>query len=110
MKPRRFPLSAVLAILLAAATAVRADSDGWEDDDHDYDRARRASERGEILPIGEILARLGEQVPGKVLDLDLEREHGSWIYEIKVLDARGRLLELKVDARSGRVIRHEDDH
>ncbi|MGD2020700.1 MAG: peptidase M4, partial [Thiohalocapsa sp.] len=44
--------------------------------DHDHDRARAALERGEVLPLAEILASVTAQVPGDVVEVELEREHG----------------------------------
>ena len=101
-----------LALMVAAGSSL-ASSSGferrWEDDDHAYDRARRALERGEIRPISELLERLRTQVPGEVVGIEFERGHGKWVYEFKVIDEGGRLLEVYVDARTGDVISMEED-
>ena len=76
----------------------------WDDNDEDHDRARRASAGGQILTMTELLGRIHTQVTGRILDMELEHEDGAWIYEIKVLDPEGRLYELVVDAKSGRVL------
>ena len=80
---------------------------------HDHERAREARLRGEIRPITEILHHIGEQVPGEVIGLELEREKRAgqpvWIYEIKILTPDGRRLEIEVDARNGRIQELEDD-
>jgi uncharacterized membrane protein YkoI len=55
--------------------------------------------------MSEILARIRPQAPGRILDTELEHEHGAWIYEIKLLDPKGRLYELAIDAHSGRILR-----
>lgn len=81
----------------------------WEDHDHSYDRARRAVGRGEILPMAQVLERLQAQVRGEVVDVELEREHGRWVYEFKIIDTKGRLLEVYVDAQTGAVRSVEDD-
>lgn len=81
----------------------------WEDDDHSYDRARRASERGEILSLEEIYARVATQVPGRVLETELEHEHGGWVYELKILDPQGRLQDVSLDARTGLVLPERHD-
>ena len=39
----------------------------------------------------------------------LERENDRLIYEIKVLTATGRVREVEVDARTGAVLKIEDD-
>lgn len=81
----------------------------WEDDDHAYDRARRAVDRGEARPITELLERLKTQVPGEVVGVEFEREHGRWVYEFKIIDSGGRLLEVYVDAQTGTVLSMEED-
>lgn len=79
----------------------------WADDD-DHDRARKALQAGEVLPLKTILERVERSHPGQVMDVELEREHdsrgGRWIYKLKVLQPDGALLRLKVDAREGTVL------
>ncbi|MGD2021176.1 MAG: PepSY domain-containing protein, partial [Thiohalocapsa sp.] len=75
----------------------------------DHDRARAALERGEVLPLAEILASVTAQVPGDVVEVELEREHGAWVYELKVIAPNGRVLEVLVDAAAGRLLAHEED-
>jgi hypothetical protein len=81
---------------------------GWDDEDRSYDRARRATERGEILPLSEIFERALARFPGRVLEAELERKRGRWVYELKVLDAGGRLFEVYLDASTGEVLEHEE--
>ena len=40
----------------------------------------------------------------QVLELELEREDGRWIYEVKLLQADGQLLKLDLDARTAEVL------
>ena len=37
--------------------------------------------------------------------MELEREDGRWVYELKLLQNDGRLLKLAVDARDGLVLK-----
>lgn len=79
----------------------------------DHDRARHALDRGEVLPIAEILSRVGEQVPGDLLELEFEREEGHghpvWVYELKILTPDGLVREIEVDAASGQLLKLEHD-
>ncbi len=98
--------------MLTSGSNVAISSDDerqWEDDDHAYDRARRAVDRGETLPIVELLERLKTRVPGEVVGVEFEREDGKWLYEFKVIDSRGRLIEVYVDAQTGTVLSVEED-
>jgi len=124
----RLSKGAVLAMALALALALAAGPGSahaggrhggrdWEDAGHSYDRARRASERGEILSLTEIYRRAATRFPGRVLEAELELESdqgpeqkpGHWVYELKILDPGGRLLEGHLDAHSGAILDQEED-
>nr|WP_211159477.1 PepSY domain-containing protein [Aromatoleum aromaticum] len=78
------------------------------DDEHDHDRARRAVEQGEVMPLQRILDNVERDHPGQVIEVELEQEKGRWIYEIKVLKAGGALVKLEIDARDGVVLRDRE--
>lgn len=71
----------------------------------DHERARAAVQAGEVLPLPVLLERLRQSHPGRVLDLELEREDGRWIYEVRLLQAGGQLLKLELDAATGQVLK-----
>jgi uncharacterized membrane protein YkoI len=86
--------SALLLVLLGAGTSRAGDA-------HDHDRARRALESGEIVPLRTILERVERDYPGQIMEVELEREDARWRYEIKVLRRGGALVKLVFDARDG---------
>lgn len=90
-----------LAALALAACALPAAADGGRDD---HERARAAVAAGEVLPWPALWERLQRHHPGRVLELELERDDGRWRYEVKLLQAGGQLLKLEVDARTGEVL------
>ncbi|NMG43668.1 hypothetical protein GPA22_07975 [Aromatoleum toluvorans] len=96
---RRLFASGVVLMALASLSICPVAA---SDDDHD--RARAALERGEVLPLRTILDKVGRDYPGKVVEVELERERGRWIYEIRLLRDGGALVRLDVDARDGTVI------
>ena len=71
---------------------------------HDEDEARHALESGEVLPLERVLAGLGSTVPGEVSGLELEKENGIWIYEFKIISPYGRMLKVRVDAKTGQPV------
>lgn len=73
-------------------------------DRSDHELARAAVQAGEVLPLPALLDRLSRTHPGHVLELELEREDGRWIYEVKLLQSGGQLMKLDVDAASGEVL------
>lgn len=72
-----------------------------ESDQHE---SMRLVEQGDILPLQQILDLLGREQVGRVLEVELESEHGRYIYEIELLGEDGRVLEYEIDAASGEII------
>lgn len=91
--------AACVAALLTWPASARADSDA-----RDHERARAAVQAGEVMPLPQLLQKLQRSHPGQVLELELEREHGRWVYEVKLLQPKGQLLKLAVDAATGEVL------
>lgn len=71
-------------------------------DANDHDRARKALEAGEILPLSTVLEKIRQETPGQVMAVELERKHNQWVYEVKVLHPGGALVKHLVDARDGK--------
>ena len=95
-----------LIILGLAAAGLRPTS-VLADRDRDYERARRAVEHGEALPLAEILSRVRADLGGEVVGVSFERKRDRWVYEFKVVDPDGRLWEVYVDAASAAILRRE---
>ena len=93
-----------IGLLLAFALALP----GHADDLRDHDRARRALEAGEILPLKTVLETLARDTPGQVMEVELERKGERWVYEIKLLRAGGSLVKFRVDARDGAIIPRQE--
>lgn len=71
----------------------------------EQDTVRRAVKDGSVRPLTEILALVQQRHPGRVLDVELERSlDGRLVYDIELLTADGRKLEVDVDAATGNVI------
>lgn len=92
---------AFVALFLPGAWPAQAGSQA------DQDRALQAVQSGEILPLRKVLERLEKELPGQVLEVELEREHGQWVYELKLLQRDGRLLKLQLDARDASILRRK---
>ncbi|BAL25763.1 PepSY domain-containing protein [Azoarcus sp. KH32C] len=94
---RKMWAAAALVGAIAASGAASADGE-------DHDRARSALERGEVLPLHAIIEKVERAYPGKVIEVELEREHDRWIYELRWLMRGGSLVKLEVDARDGTIL------
>jgi len=73
----------------------------------DHDKARKALESGQVLPLQQILQKISKDYPAQVIEVELERKSNSWIYEIKQLGADGSLSKLEVDAKTGIVLKQK---
>jgi len=98
-------LKTALTTLLLAALVAFAPPGAHASDSRDHERARAAVEAGQVLPLPTLLERLRRTHPGQVLELELERDDGRWVYEVKLLQNDGQLLKLELDAASGEVLR-----
>lgn len=71
----------------------------------DHDKVRRAVESGEIRTLSDILSMVREKLPGEITGVEAEQKNGRWLYEFRVIDSKGRLFEVYVDAKSGAIDR-----
>ena len=99
IKAKSIGIMTVLAMLLASSMA-------WAGD---HERARDLLERGEILSLSEIIKQTNTEIPGKILEVELEEEDGRIVYEVEYLGEKGVVMEMLIDARSGRIISVEED-
>lgn len=91
----------LLPALLLAAPVAHAD------DRRDHERARAALAAGEIRPLAELLAEVERRYVGTVIETELDRDDGRWVYEFKLLPPSGRVFEIEIDARTGALIRSQ---
>ncbi len=89
----------LLMLLLALPPALSAPALAGHDDDG-HERARAALEAGEVVPLQEVLDAVNARFDGTLLEVELERSHGRWVYEIKLLTRPGSVVKLHYDART----------
>ncbi len=110
-------LPVVVALLLAALLAVAAlwlahrewegyERSEWEEIALD---AHGGREGAGPLPLRRLLERLALPEGTRILEIEREHEEGVPVYELELLGPDGRVYELLVDARTGRVIGEEEE-
>ena len=72
----------------------------------DQNVAREAVKKREVLSLATVTALVGETTKGRVLDVELVRLAGVYLYEVTVLEPDGRLFKLYYNARSGALVDH----
>lgn len=100
MARRRLFLVGLVAAAALVAGRAYADSRAMQ-----QDALRRAVENGEARPLSEIMAEARGKVPGEIVGVKVEYEHSRWVYEFRVIDGKGRLIEVYVDAKTGDIER-----
>jgi len=95
--------------LLLSALALVPLPGHADDDGKVMDRLRGAVSRGEALPLSTLQDRLSKAFPGEIVGIEVEDKKGRFIYEFKVLQANGRLLEIEMDAATAAVLEVEND-
>lgn len=79
------------------------------DNKGDHLKARQLVQEGTILPLEQIIAHSELVQSGRILDVEFEREHGRYVYEIEFVDDEGQVWELEYDAETGDLIEKEQE-
>ncbi len=88
-------------LLLCCGAAFFCTVSTWADEDDDVERIRELREHGRILPLGEILRRLG--IGNSILlEVEFEEHDGRPVYELEFVDGKRRVRKVSVDARTGK--------
>lgn len=95
-----------LAMVACTFNLARADSD------YDPERLQQLINSKQLIPLEQLLDTHQELLSGRVVDVELEREHKRWIYEIKVLKENGKRREFYFDGATGALLKddNEDHH
>ena len=78
-----------------------------DDNEFDAQQIRQLVSQGKILPLEAILKIHQPLIDGKLLDLEVESEHGKIIYELEFLRQNGDVVELVIDAKTGELLDQE---
>ena len=96
--------SRLLALMLCACCSLASARDLGQDE------ALRLRERGEILPLEDILKFALERYPdSKLLEVELEEKQGAYVYEVELVTPQRVVRELKFNASSGNLTKYKED-
>jgi uncharacterized membrane protein YkoI len=96
------------ALIAAALSMVLVGSSAMADD-IGPEVAKKLLSEGRIRPLSEILTVLNAKVPGQMLEVELELENATYVYEVKLLRPDGKVQEVKANASTGNILEIEDD-
>ena len=96
--------SQLLALMLCACCSLASARDLGQDE------ALRLRERGEILPLEDILKFALERYPdSKLLEVELEEKQGAYVYEVELVTPQRVVRELKFNASRGPLTKDKED-
>ena len=98
-----------LLVLAMMISPVARAANKPESERADQRAASLALARHEILPLVRVLEIATARVPGDVIKIKLEKKTFGFQYEVKVLAANGRLREIEIDAKTGKILSVEED-
>lgn len=90
----------LLALLLVAAPATSRELG--------HEEALQLRHSGQLLPFETVLGVVLERYPGaRLLEVELDKDDGRYIYELELLTAGGAVRELEIDAGTGAILQDE---
>ena len=95
-----------LAMLLAAGTLVLGGT-AYGDEKEKIGKAEMAATAK--VTIDQAVKTASEKVPGTVIEAELESKHHKLVWEIEVVTAEKKVMEVHIDAHTGAVIGVEEE-
>lgn len=103
-------LGGVATVLCVTAVLI---SPAWSDDKgkSKMDEVKEAVEMAAAakVTIHEALKTASGKVSGKVIEAELEKKHDKLIWEVEIVTADKKLMEVHIDAETGSVIDVEEE-
>ncbi|MDH4155365.1 MAG: PepSY domain-containing protein [Nitrospira sp.] len=97
---------AILMLVLSGFVAVTDPSWGGEKVKGKKAEVKEAVEMAAAakVTIDQAIKTASEKVPGKVIEAELEKKYGKLLWEVEVVTAENKVMEVHIDAESGTVV------
>ncbi len=105
MRQQLFTVCA-LALLLAAGTLAVA---GAASADEKEKKGKAEMAAAAKVTIDQAIKTASDKVAGKVIEAELEKKHNKIVWEVEVLTAENKAMEVHIDADTGDVIDIEEE-
>jgi uncharacterized membrane protein YkoI len=100
-------MAVAIGIVLMLNGPVWSDQKGKGKKDESKETVEMAS-RAKVT-IDQAIKTASEKVPGKLVEAELEKKHGTLVWEVEVVTAENKVVEVHIDAESGAVIDVEEE-
>jgi uncharacterized membrane protein YkoI len=102
-------LAAALSLVLGGCALADGDDYGSERRHEGAELAIRGTETGEFVPLASIIVAVRKKYAGEIVETEFESSGPAPYYEFHLLADDGRVSEVRVDAKSGRILGKEAD-
>ncbi|NOT21247.1 MAG: PepSY domain-containing protein [Nitrospiraceae bacterium] len=100
-------------LVLAVGAVLLLNGPAWSDqkDKGQKDEAKETVEMAATakVTIDQAIKTASEKVAGKVVEAELEKKHDKLVWEVEVVTAENKVMEVHIDAESGAVIDVEEE-
>ena len=100
-------LALVVGMILALNGPAWSDQKGKGKKDESRETVEMAAKAK--VTIDQAIKTASEKVPGKIVEAELEKKHDRLVWEVEVVTAENKLMEVHIDAESGDVIDVEEE-
>ena len=100
-------------MVLALGTMLVLNGPAWSDQ-KGKGKKNESKETVEMAAVAKVtidqaIKTTTEKIPGKVVEAELEKKHDTLVWEVEVVTAENKVMEVHIDADSGAVIDVEDE-
>ena len=74
-----------------------------------HEQIRRLKESGTILSLESVLEQIRRDHPGRIIEIELDNDDGTYTYELELVDEQGIVWDLEIDARTGKLLEKDRD-
>jgi uncharacterized protein YpmB len=103
MRPKS-PTMLVLALLVLAPGTLMVANSAWGEEQSKLKMAAAAK-----VTIDEAIKTASEKLAGKIIEAELEKKHNKLVWEVEVVTAENKVMEVHIDAETGVVIDVEEE-
>ncbi|MGQ0592610.1 MAG: PepSY domain-containing protein [Gammaproteobacteria bacterium] len=75
----------------------------------DHEQIRRLKESGKIRSLESVLEEVRRDYPGRIIEIELDDDDGSYTYELELVDEQGVVWDLEIDAHTGKLLEKKQD-
>ena len=100
-------LALALGVLLVLNGPAWSDQKGKGKKDESKETVEMAAKAK--VTIDQAIKTASEKVSGKVVEAELEKKHDKLVWEVEVVTAENKVMEVHIDAESGAVIEVEEE-